>query len=319
MSNRSEKPKHSARELVCKMRDERGITFSLITEQDAEHYLSDINNYLRIASYRKNYEKNQAGENKGKYQNLDFAYLVDLSAIDMHLRYLILKMAVDIEHSLKVRLLKSIEENPLIGGYAVVSAFLARNPKVVTKIEQTAHSVYTGNLLQKYFTLDSDTKKIIDFRDCPVWVLLEFLTFGDFIYFYRFFYEDYTKIKAEFSSKMLNNIRSLRNAAAHNNCLLADLVSKNAYTSTKLSVAISKIVGMNKSRLRKLSNRFILQFSTVLYIYKSLIPERMLKKRTQELKDLFFSRMLRHKDFYQMNEVIKTSYAFIADLVKAWY
>ena len=93
-SDRSERPKHSARELVCKMRDERGITFSYITEQDAEHYLSDINNYLRIASYRKNYEKNQAGENKGKYQNLDFAYLVDLSAIDMHLRYLILKMQV---------------------------------------------------------------------------------------------------------------------------------------------------------------------------------------------------------------------------------
>ncbi len=53
MSNRREKPKHSAHELVCKMRDERGITFSNITEQDAEYYLSDINNYLRIASYRK--------------------------------------------------------------------------------------------------------------------------------------------------------------------------------------------------------------------------------------------------------------------------
>ncbi len=267
----------------------------------------------------KNYEKNPAGENKGKYQNLDFAYLVDLSAIDMHLRYLILKMTVDIEHALKVRLLKSIEENPLIGGYALVSVFLARNPKVVTKIEQTAHSAYTGNLLQKYFSLDSDNKRIIDFRDCPVWVLLEFLTFGDFIHFYRFFYEDYTKTKAEFSCKMLNNIRSLRNAAAHNNCLLADLVSRSAYTSTKLSVAVSKIAGMNRSRLRKLSNRFILEFSTVLYIYKSLIPEQMLKKRTQELQDLFFVRMLRHKNFYQMNEVIKTSYTFIADLIKAWY
>lgn len=104
MSNRSEKPKHSAQELVCKMRDEKGIVFSLISEKEAEHYLSDINNFLRIASYRKNYEKNQAGKNKGKYRNLDFAYLVDLSSVDMHLRYMILKMTIDIEHALKVRL-----------------------------------------------------------------------------------------------------------------------------------------------------------------------------------------------------------------------
>ncbi len=319
MSNRSNKPKHSAHELVCKMRDERGITFTQITEKEAEHYLSDINNFLRIASYRKNYEKNPAGKNKGKYQNLDFAYLVDLSSIDMHLRYLILKMTIDIEHALKVRLLKNIEENNLIGGYAVVSAFLSRNAKIVSKIEQTANSAYTANLLGKYFTIDSLTKKITDFKDCPVWVLLEFLTFGDFLYFYRFFYEEYTKTKSDFSCKMLNNIKSLRNAAAHNNCLLADLISKIAYTSTKLAVTISKLPGMNKSRLKKLSNRFVLEFSTLLFVYKDVISGNMFKKRSLEIKNLFFHRMLRHKEYYDLNDVIKTTYNFISDLVKAWY
>ena len=319
MSNRSDKPKHSASDLVCKMRDEKGVTFSQITEKEAERYLSDINNFLRIASYRKNYEKNPAGKNKGKYLNLDFAYLVDLSSIDMQLRYLILKMTIDIEHALKVRLLKNIEKDDLIGGYAVVSAFLSRNEKIVNKIGQTANSAYTSNLIAKYFTIDSKTRKITDFTDCPVWVLLEFLTFGDFLYFYRFFYEEYTKSKADFSCKMLNNIKSLRNAAAHNNCLLADLVSKTTYTSSKLAVAISKISGMNKSRLKKLSNRFVLEFSTLLFVYKDVVSGNMLKKRSLEIKNLFFHRMLRHKDYYDLNNVIKTTYNFISDLVKGWY
>ena len=29
--------------------------------------------------------------------------------------------------------------------------------------------------------------------------------------------------------------------------------------------------------------------------------------------------MLRHKDYYDLNNVIKTTYNFISDLVKGWY
>ena len=38
--------------------------------QEAIDYISKVNNYLRTASYRKNYRKNH----QGKYINLDFAY-----------------------------------------------------------------------------------------------------------------------------------------------------------------------------------------------------------------------------------------------------
>ena len=61
--------------LVQNMKDELGITFKYTDEAEAEVYLSNVNNYLRTVSYRKNYQKALRGKDTGKYVHLDFAYL----------------------------------------------------------------------------------------------------------------------------------------------------------------------------------------------------------------------------------------------------
>ncbi|MFQ9877386.1 MAG: hypothetical protein ACLRW4_02630 [Ruminococcus sp.] len=50
MSNKINKPMMTSESLVAKMRDEKGITFKYVTEEKAEAYLTDINNYLRTAA-----------------------------------------------------------------------------------------------------------------------------------------------------------------------------------------------------------------------------------------------------------------------------
>ena len=55
--NRTDKPKMTSKALVDKLRDEKGVSFKYVTEDNAEKYLAKINNYLRTASYRKNYQK----------------------------------------------------------------------------------------------------------------------------------------------------------------------------------------------------------------------------------------------------------------------
>ena len=65
--HRNDKPKISACDLVKKLKDEKGIKFNITNETDAAEYIKNINNYLRTASYRKNYVKHLLGENKGKY------------------------------------------------------------------------------------------------------------------------------------------------------------------------------------------------------------------------------------------------------------
>lgn len=75
MGNRTDKPKQTAQQLIAKMKNEKGISFKYTSESDAENYLANINNYLRTAAYRKNYQKHTKGINNGKYICLDFAYL----------------------------------------------------------------------------------------------------------------------------------------------------------------------------------------------------------------------------------------------------
>lgn len=71
MPYKIDKPKQTAQQLINKMKVEKGIKFKYISEHDAETYLTNVNNYLRTASYRKNYQKYRNGIHKGKYIDLD--------------------------------------------------------------------------------------------------------------------------------------------------------------------------------------------------------------------------------------------------------
>ena len=90
---------------------QKGIKFVEMTEDSARDFLSYNNYYMKLASYRCNYEKCLEGKREGQYKNLDFAYLEELSRIDMYLRYLVLQMCLDIEHQIKVMLMDNIEKN----------------------------------------------------------------------------------------------------------------------------------------------------------------------------------------------------------------
>ncbi|WP_027422619.1 Abi family protein [Lachnobacterium bovis] len=80
----------------------KGIKFNIMSEVEAKKYLSNNNNYFKVTSYRKNYDKHPGGVQVGQYIHLEFAYLVDLAIIDMRIRYHILHMALDIEHYIRM-------------------------------------------------------------------------------------------------------------------------------------------------------------------------------------------------------------------------
>ena len=325
MSNKTDKPKQTAPQLIAKMKS-KGITFKYTTEEKAAEYLTDKNNYLRTAAYRKNFQKYNNGSNIGKYINLDFSYLQELSTIDMHFRFLISKMCSDIEPDLKVRMLKDIENAPSTDGYDLVNTFLSQNSYIVGKLEATSVSPFTSDLIHKYFTIQrvynpqkrKNENKITDYTDCPAWVLLEMLTFGDFIRFYEFYYSTrtYTKI----SSPIINLVKSLRNGVAHNNCILADLAHGTSRAPAEISQTIAKIPSISpKQRHKKLSCRPMLEFIALLYTYNLIVSNKVKYHRTRELKNLFYNRMAEKKAFFQKNELIKSNYEFVRKIIESFF
>lgn len=104
------KPMLSVEDLIIHSID-KGIKFDIMSKEEAKEYLGKNNNYFKLTSYRKNYNKYTDGINKGKYEHLDFAYLIELARIDVEVRHILFKMCLDIEHFLKVSLIKAVEDN----------------------------------------------------------------------------------------------------------------------------------------------------------------------------------------------------------------
>lgn len=301
--NRTDKPKMTSKALVDKLRDEKGVSFKYVTEDNAEKYLAQINNYLRTASYRKNYQKYLNGPSKGKYIDLDFAYLQELSTVDMHLRNLVTKMCIDIEHDLKVLLLENLENDAGEDGYDIVDNFLSNNPYIVGKIEAASASPFTGNLIKKYFMIQrvynpqkgKSENKITAF-DCPAWVLMELLSFGDFIHFYEYYYGLKGSIPVDIS--MINLVKSLRNGCAHNNCIIADLNPGSSTAPAAIYRIIKKMSDINKNqRQKKLSCRAVLEFVSMLCVYDMVVSEKVKNTELMSLSNCLMFVLEKKRDF----------------------
>ena len=107
-----EKPMLTSEQLICHMKD-KGIKFNIISESDAVNHLNSHNNYFKLSSYRKDYDKFTDGSRAGQYIGLEFAYLVELARLDTEIRRIFLQMALDIEHFLQVSLIRNSQKHPL--------------------------------------------------------------------------------------------------------------------------------------------------------------------------------------------------------------
>lgn len=322
MSNRVDKPIRSPSDLVAMLRDEKGITFNYMDTSEAESYLNDKNNYLRTASYRKNYDKHPGGENEGKYIQLDFAYLVELSRLDMYLRSHLLQMCIDIEHALKVAIISDIEKNPSEDGYTIVDQFLAQNQDVLDSISKKVDSVFTGELIKKYFELCyvvdlnyGTLRTGIYQADCPVWVLVEILAFNDFLRFVNF-YEGLYPGRLNANINLLNTVRNLRNACAHNNCILTSLRIRATQPAAVVSRRVSQISTIAKEERRnKLSCRPLFEIACLLMEYERWVSEPLRSKRLTALKKFAHGRMMSHSGFFTGNQLVSTSLAFLQKII----
>lgn len=92
---------------------ERGVRFDIMGPEDAIAFLRDKNFFFKVKAFAKCFSRyrDPASENHGRYVNLDFAYLAELTRLDHHLREVVLSMTLDIEHYMKVHLNRAMMDD----------------------------------------------------------------------------------------------------------------------------------------------------------------------------------------------------------------
>lgn len=307
------KKKLTIPEQVQYMKNHCGITFEISNEEDAEEFLSGSTYFFKVKAFAKDYQKDRF---TGKYINLDFAYLRELSLLDAYLRKDIMSIAVDVEHFLKTSLIKAISENPLEDGYTLMDDYFQTYPKVKEEIRSKSRNSYCHDLVQK-----------MDTEGYAVWNAVEVMSFGQLANLYKL----YSMRHNGWNKKICNLLlpaKSIRNAAAHNNCILNSL--QNPYSvplpaphiTKQIESYISKIPSLKKSKARrtKLLNPVIHDFIALLYLFDKVCTSKKTKFYTyKHLHERFHMLFPRNPNFFEGNATIVSSYEFIVKVVDFLY
>ena len=299
----------------------KNIKFKLISETDAEDYLRKNNNYYNLTSYKHNFERYLFdGKFVDKFIDLDFAYLKDLAIIDYRIRLLLFKMIIDTEHYLKMKILNTIETIEQEDGYRIVNLYLEKDfndekfPKRVhNSIFKKVGNEYYQKIFSKY-DVDKDKK----LENIPIWEFLEIITFGELVNFYDFYTKEYNLIDENRDIYILRDIVKLRNAVAHNTCVLNELSKKdNSYPPAYKIVQYLNNCNIGKeTRINKLSNSRVRQITYTLYMFNEIVTSNEIKQNLKEkINKLFFGRIILHKEYYISNKLLISVYSYFEKII----
>lgn len=291
----------------------KNVKFELFSEENAKRFLQYNNYYFKLKSYARNYPKYTKKELSDKYVNLDFAYLVELSTLDMYLRRLIVGLCLDIEHVLKTRFMRDITNNPDEDGYNIVKRYIESDYKVISNILFNKEKSATSELINKYSE---------EFDNIPVWNLIETLPFGRFIELYNLYYGIYG---GHSYTSYLGSIKFLRNAAAHNTCLLNSIrrpYSIKIKKNMDIMDVLSKAKKFKTSYKTKMENPVVHDFVVLLFVYYDILNtpanRNMRDKGMQAIKSLFKETMVRNDNraYFSKNDVLVENYNFVCQIIE---
>ncbi|WP_158275774.1 Abi family protein [Bifidobacterium catulorum] len=193
-----------------------GVQFQIFNETQAKEYLDHRINLFKIKRFRINFRWEE-----GEYQGVDFAHLADLASVDYQLRLFCGYIAGRVEHDLKLRFNHLLMLDAQHDGYAVANLIDPRQEYVFEgeadfrdRSKKFSHSPYTEDYIRSYLS------------EPEIWNLWEIFDLSALFNAYK----DYlaTLQKKDHLTKLFGSVRRLRNAAAHNTCLLIGVPRRNA-------------------------------------------------------------------------------------------
>ena len=261
----------------------KGITFDLVSEEDAAAYLRDRCQFFRVYAYRKSFEKHVGGKRDGQYVNLDFGHLKLLSSLDRRLRDALLPMTLDVEHFAKVRLLAAAENHDE-DGYSAMRDYLAsvsrrQRSYLDAELDRREDDPYVGDVVRKYRC------------GMPLWAFCEVVSFGAFLGVLRFCADRWGDRELLDLHYHLKWVKSIRNACAHGSCVVNDLSERPPGRWRAPDVVTRALAACGvprRLRAKRLRSPRMAQMCTLLYLYGRIVPDGAVRAdRKRALDDLF--------------------------------
>ena len=182
---------------------------------------------------------------------------------------------------------------------------------ILNEIHRNKDSDYCGGIINKYD------------GHYPVWAFVEIIPFGSFISFLKYCGEYFNEKEFIDNFYLLKDVKRLRNAAAHNNCILHNLLPNTAKHKTNYKVSrflAEPRFGITKDiRTRRMSNSAINDIVTLIYTHLTIVSSSgNLKAQGNKLKKVC-ERCLKHKDYYKSNDTIMSTFDFLKKVVDKAY
>lgn len=284
--------------------ESKGITFKLCDKNRAKEILENRTYYYKLASYRKNFNKDRDTK---KYLNLDFEYLNDLASIDTYIKQYLFSLAIDIEHSAKTALMTDITYNINEDGYNLIEKFKEENIQhkrmYTSAIDQFQRNNYLKHMSNKR-------------KEISTWVFLEIINFGVLTRLIELYCSIYAINKNHILkklSKLLRHVKNIRNTCAHNNVFIINMQHRQSYIKnpTVESRTICDRIGIDSDYAYYNKTHDLL----ILFELHKLLCSNDLSRRRYEEGLLVLKRAKRHSEYYQKNDKIIKLYHFFEQLL----
>lgn len=251
-----------------------GVKFEKCTESEAREYLAKKCSACKTEAYARLFDIHDKGPNKGKYINLDFVQLKYLADLDQRLREILLSMALDVEHFTKTELITVCAVTEA-DGYEVMRDYM-------NSLDNDRKQYIEGEIARHesdpYYQGGDERRDGI----LPIWSFVEMVSFGTIIGLVRFCGKQRGDSQMTANYFILRSIKSLRNACAHNSCILLNLqVRKKGkrFVSPEVRRALATTILTKHQRERWLQIAPTAQIASLLYLYSEIVPEGSTKKR----------------------------------------
>ncbi|NHM16303.1 hypothetical protein GMI69_06475 [Eggerthellaceae bacterium zg-887] len=245
-----------------------GVTFEKCTEREARDYLAVKCSACKVSAYARLFDIHAEGENEGKYMDLDFSQLKYLADIDQRLREILLAMSLDIEHFCKTRLtiecaVTEADDRQVMAVYLNDQDDRQRK-YIAHEIERSKNDPTNDHIFEKYGD------------QLPLSAFMEVVPFGTIVGLIRYCgtRSDDKELIADYF--VLRSVQALRNACAHNSCILLDLfphTDGKKIAPPEMNKALSAIGMSKRIRHRWLQTVPTARIASLLYLYSEMVPE----------------------------------------------